>query len=509
MLVIADEARALVVAGVMGGENSGVDDSTTSVVIESAIFRPASVRWTSRTLGLSSDSSYRFERGVDPHMSLEAARRAVDLIVETAGGQPVGPVCVVGREAPWKREITVSAAFVGERLGLQIPAPEMRAALESLELNVAREEDGHAGPVWTVAIPSWRDDLDRPIDLVEEILRVHGTDKIPPARVLCAGLTAEDDPPVSFNRAAVSYLVGHDFHECVNLTLRPGPEITTWVSQAAAAELALANPFVEDQSHLRPTLVMGLLDTLLLNQSRGVPAHRLCEAGRVFLEHLGQNYEAASVAFVAAEGGGRSWRRREPADFFLAKHHAGAIASIAGVDLSAEKLEPVAGPGFGWQPGHSVTAGSVERGWVARFGLVNLAMLRSRGIEGTVLAGYFSILPERIPAARSRPRPRELNAFPPALRDIAVIVDKAAPAGEVRAHLAAFAASAAQGAFAAESVELFDTYEGKGLPEGRKSLAFSLVFRSPSRTLTDEEVGAAFQRIQDEVGRNPAYQVRK
>ena len=508
-LVIADDSRATVIAGVMGGENSGIDESTTSVVLECAIFRAGSVRWTSRSLGLSSDSSYRYERGVDPHSALEAAWRAIDLIIETAGGTAVGPACVVGGDVPWRREVALSSAFVRERLGFDIPAAEMREALESLGLNVVREEPASGGVVWTVSIPSWRDDIDRPIDLVEEILRIHGTDQVPTAAVSAVGLAAEDDPVVAFNRRVTSYLVGHDFHECVNTTLRPGPELTTWVSQTAAAELALSNPLVEDQSHLRPTLVMGLLDSLLLNQSRGVGAPRLCEVGRIFVEENGQNYEAAAAAFIVAEDTARHWRRREPADFYTVKHHVGALAAAAGVDLEGEGLEPVTGPGFGWQAGHSVSAGSIGRGWVARFGLVNLAMLRALGIEGSVLAGIFLILPEKLAVPAARLRFRDFSLFPPALRDLALVVDASAQAGEVRRSVARMAAAAAGPAFSAESVEVFDLYEGKGLPEGKKSLAFSLVFRSPSRTLTDDEVNGALHAIQAEIAKTTGFQLRK
>ena len=507
--MIADAAKALVVAGVMGGENSGVDDSTTSIVLECAIFRPSSIRWTSRQLGLSTDSSYRYERGVDPHTALEAAWRAIDLIVETAGGSVVGPVCVVGGDVPWKREIVLSPGFVRERLGFDIPEPEMRAALESLELTVAREEPAAAGGEWTVSIPSWRDDIDRPIDLVEEILRLYGTERIPAAPVTSIGLAAEDDPVVAFNRRVTSYLVGHDFHECVNLTLRPASELATWVSETAAAELALSNPFVVDQSHLRPTLVMGLLDSLLLNQSRGVPVSRLCETGRIFIEHNGQNYECAAAAFLVAEDAVRHWRSREPADFYEVKHHMAAVAAAGGADLESARLEPVAGPGFGWQPGHSVAAGSMEGGWIARFGLVNLAMLRARGIEGAVMGGLFAVLPARLSAPAPRLRFRDFSLFPAALRDIALVVGASAQAGGVRDAVARMAAAAAGSSFSVESVEVFDVYEGKGLPEGRKSLAFSLVFRSPSRTLTDDEVNDVMLRIQAEIATTTGYQVRK
>ena len=509
-LVIADAEKALVIAGVMGGENSGVDESTTSIVIESAIFKSSSIRSTSRSLGLASDSSYRFERGVDPHTALEAARRAIDLIIETAGGTVVGPVSIAGGDVPWKREITLKSGFVTERLGFEIPVAEMKAALEALELRVLRENPAPDGGLeWVVSIPSWRGDLDRPIDLVEEILRLYGTEKIPVSRVDAVGLAAEDDPVVEFNRSAVSYLVGHDFHECVNLTLRPGAELTTWVSQTAAAELALANPFVEDQSHLRPTLIMGLLDTLLLNQSRGVAVSRLCEAGRIFIENNGHNYEGASVAFVIAEDRTRHWRRRDPADFYTVKHHLAAVAARAGVDLDSEAAEAVTGPGFGWQDGHSVSISSKDQSWLARYGLVNLAMLRSRGIEGSVLAGIFTVRPERFPSSAPRLRFRDFSLFPAALRDLALVVDASAKAGDVRAKLAEVAAAAAGSLFNVERVEVFDVYEGKGLPEAKKSLAFSLVFRSASRTLTDDEVNTVLRAIQDRIEKTSGYQIRK
>ncbi|MFM9092151.1 MAG: phenylalanine--tRNA ligase subunit beta, partial [Verrucomicrobiota bacterium] len=264
-LVIADAARAVVVAGVMGGQDSGVAVDTTDLVLECAVFRRQSVRAASRRLGLSTDSSYRYERGVDPHGAPEAAWRAIDLILETAGGAVAGPAFQVGGDVPWSREIVVTHDYITERLGFDVPASEMRAAFEALELRVTREEETvqpARGPAWTVAIPSWRDDLDRPIDLVEEVLRLHGTERIPPATVVAPGLAAEDDPVVCFNRLATDYLVGHDFHECVNYTLRPARELAAWASAAELPRLALANPFVDDQTHLRSSLVGGLLDSL-------------------------------------------------------------------------------------------------------------------------------------------------------------------------------------------------------------------------------------------------------
>ena len=510
MLVIADSSRPVVIAGIMGGENSGVSDDTTEIVLECAIFRPGSIRATSRRLGLASDSSYRYERGVDPHMANEAAFRAMELIAATSGGRAVGAPLIVGGDVPWQREIVVTTGFVHERLGFPIDPAEMKSTLESLELHVVREEpvDGR-GLAWTVSIPSWRTDLDRPIDLVEEVLRLHGTDRIPPSPVTVPAVAGDDDPAVIFNRRATEYLVGHDFHECANITLRSAREVLAWTSETAVRELALANPFVEDQSHLRPTLIAGLLESLRLNQSRGVSAARLAETGRIFIESNGRNFECAAAAFVAAEDPDRRWRRREPFDFYGAKHHAACLAALAGIDLAREGIAPASGANDVWQAGQAAAAGGVERGWSARFGLLSLAMTRGMGIHAKVHAGIFAILPERLSAALEKRRFVPFSLFPPALRDLALVVDSAEPAAEVKERLAAIARAAAGGAFALDQIEVFDVYQGQGLPEGRKNLAFSLVFRAADRTLTDDDVNAVLQKIQDEIAKTTRYSVRK
>jgi phenylalanyl-tRNA synthetase beta chain len=509
MLVIADAARPVVIAGIMGGENSGVRDDTTDVVLECAIFKRQIVRQTSRRLGLVSDSSYRYERGVDPHGALEAAYRAIDLILATAGGQIAGPAYKVGGDVPWQREIVVTHAYICEKIGFDIPEAEMKAAFEALELTVAREEaTEERGTAWTVNIPSWRDDLDRPIDLVEEVLRLHGTEKIPVSVVTAPGLVTDDDPVVRYNGQVTDYLVGHDFHECVNYTLRPARELAPSVA-AAAGGLALANPFVEDQSHLRPTLIVGLLESLKLNQSRGVAVSRLCETGRVFIAREEQVFECAAVGFIMAEDTRRTWLRREPADFYAVKHHVAALAAAAGIDLARQPLVPLTDASGLWQEGHSAAMGEMAQGWTARFGLVDLTLAKSLGIEGKVYAGTFAILPAKLSAGRTRRRYADFSLFPTALRDLALVVDAAVPADDVRRQLAQLARAVAGNAFAMERVELFDVYQGKGLPEGKKSLAFGLVFRAADRTLTDDEVNAGFQKIQDELARTTDWAVRK
>jgi len=512
MLVIADEAKPIVIAGIMGGANAEVDDTTTDLVLEVAYFRPGGIRWTSRQLGLTTDSSYRYERGVDPHTLLEDAHRTIDLILETAGGRVVGPVYKVGEDRPWKSEITLTPDFVRRHLGFAVADEEMKEALEALDLPIVRDETTAEGrPQWTVSIPSWRGDLDRPIDLVEEILRLYGTDRIPAGTVQAPGYLGQDAPVVVFNRKVTDYLVGQHFHECVNYTLRSAAEVGQWISATAGQELALANPFVADQSHLRPSLLAGLLESLKLNQSRGTGATRLFETGRVFMEDNGQVYECAAVGFLEAQTkeAARQWLPRPPADFYTVKNRVHILAAQAGIDLTARTSTPVTGPYLGWQEGHSAAVGTLAGdGFQARFGLMNLAMVRSLGVEGRVLAGIFAILPEKLAGGLKPRRYQEFSPYPPVLRDLALVVDAATPAEEVRRRLEQAARRVAGSAFAVEQVAVFDVYQGRGLPDGKKSLAFALVFRAADRTLTDDEVNAAFAKLQQEVTADGRLSVR-
>ncbi len=513
MLVIADAQKPVVVAGIMGGADSGVSAGTTDLVLEVACFKRQSVRSTSKRLGLASDSSYRYERGIDVHSLEEAAHRFIDLILAHAGGAVAGPMLRVGADIPWEREITVTPAYINEKLGFHIPAAEMRASLERLELVVTEEQPTESrGPAWTFSIPSWRDDLERPIDLVEEVVRLHGTEKIPSSVVAAPGLVGNDDPIVLLNRAVASALVGAGFHECVNYTLRPAKEVAAWATPEQTAALALANPFVEDQSHLRSTLVGGLLESLALNQSRGVAASRLFETGRVFLERKGQLSECVAAAFlVTDEAGERSWRPREGADFYTAKRHTATISALAGIELDRQPTALIAegsDAARAWQAGHAATAGNIEHGWTASFGLVSLAHLKALGITGKVYAGFFAIVSEKVSGDAERRGYKPFGLQPAALRDLAVLVPAATPAIDVQKVIAKHARAAVGNVFALEGVEVFDVYTGKGVPEGQKSLAFALTFRAADRTLTDDEVNAAFNKLQADLAA-AGYSVRK
>ncbi|MGA2052041.1 MAG: phenylalanine--tRNA ligase subunit beta [Opitutales bacterium] len=507
ILVIADAERPLVVAGVMGSIDAEVDASTTDLVLESAWFQPGAIRRATRLLGLHTNSSHRFVRDVDPAGVTLAARRALDLILETAGGELVPHFVVHGAPPRGGHVIEITPDFVRERLGFSVTDHDIRGVFERLGFHVA---DGSAGAPWKVSVPSARGEVARPIDLVEEFLRLHGTDKIPAAPVAVAGLDREDDPQASFGLRAAELLAAQGFAECAHYTLCDGAELQKWHADAVPALLALANPLTAEMSHLRPSLVPGLLDALRLNADRGNGFPKLSESGRVFREHEGKLYELEAVAFVLpASSGERSWHPAPAPDFYSAKALSAQLAArLLGADVAALDFQPV-GPRPLWQSGHAAESGCwVKHGFQIKTGLVSPALTREKGLDGLVFAGELLVRPDFLAQPRTRPRLQPFSAYPPSSRDLALVVDAAAPAESVRRDVEAAARAAVQPLVTVESVALFDVYTGAGLPDGKKSLAFALRFRSLERTLTDEEVNAAFTALQQTLAAPGRYAIR-
>ncbi|MEX2381088.1 MAG: phenylalanine--tRNA ligase subunit beta [Opitutales bacterium] len=510
MMVIADLGRPLVVAGVMGSIDAEVDDSTTDIVLESAFFEPASIRWTSKKLNLSSDSSYRFERGVDPCGIQYAAERAIDLILDIAGGHIAGAPVQVGAEPVVEREISIDCAYIEEKCGFPIEEKTVHSIFESLGFNAFRHDEDDEGTAhWSVEIPSFRSDLEEPIDLVEEVVRIHGTDKIPAAPVLSVGVVQEDSPLTRFMRRSTAYLAGQHFNECMSYTLRSEAELGQWLPSGAGEALRVLNPLSADQSHLRSSLLPGLLDALKLNQHRKTGARRFFECGRVFREKDGEVFELHAVAFVLFNPEKkREWLRREPEDFYKVKNHIESLSRQVAIDLSREPFQNVAQKHPAWQDGHSFSQGDVARGFEAQMGLLNLRLVKDYDLEGEVFAGTLEVLPSFLDQPRVIPAFRPFSLYPAAERDLALLVPAGVMAGEVGRRLEEIARRVAGDTFLVESVDVFDVYTGKGIPEGKKSLAFSFTFRARDRTLGEGEVHTAFEKIQEQVTKETDYQIR-
>lgn len=507
-LVIADAERPLVVAGVMGSVDAEVDDATSDIFLESAYFNPVSVRRTSKRLGLSTDSSYRFERGVDPKGAEYAALRCLDLIVELAGGELLGPPLVEGEPPLVEREIDLSPEWVRGQLGFFVEDAEIENSLRRLELDVSETEDTEGRPVFRVGIPSFREDLSRPVDLVEEIIRIYGSDRIPEGTVKATVTLMEDDPVPVYQRTATAILTGKGFQETVHYSLRDAGELALWTGSEASDELALANPLASDASHLRTSLIPGLLDCLRLNQARHNEALRLFECGRVFREFGETVHELFSVGFVLVQDGPTSWKQPGRPDYYSPARIVTDLMEAAGLIVNAWQFTPLAGDPA-WQDGHCAGLGEMESGHAAAFGMLNLSLTRKWDLESPVLAGELVFLPEFLKRGRSRPVYHPISLFPPALRDLALVVPDTMPAGEVERILGEVAVRRAGEAMEVESVRVFDVYTGKGLPEGHKSIACNLTFRNLERTLNDKEVNALFQKVQSDLEAIDGIKVRR
>ena len=510
MAVIADAERPLVIAGVMGSLDAEVEETTTDIVLEAAYFAPTSIRATARKLNLSSDSSYRFERGVDPKGVIYASLRAVDLILEVAGGTVDGKLIEEGAEPSTISEIKLIPQSVRNFIGFDISDAKMQAVLESLGLGVSIHDEGDGATNWKVTIPSYRQDLQREVDLIEEIIRVYGTDKIPESEVVARGINDDDHRIYTVNEAVAHYLTGRNFDEAFLYSLRDPEETQFLFGQESHRVLALDNPLHSDQSHLRASLIPGLLDVLKLNFARATGATRFFERGHVFREVKGEMVELVCVSFViVADQISREWRQREVADFYTAKTISGDILEIAGTAASKLSFKPIE-DSLLWQSGQSAEAGDFAKmGFQATCGLLNIATLKDRwDITTPVIAGSILMTPKFFERKVKRGRHSGVSNQPASAKDLALIVDQSVHAGDVEKEVAKFAKKATQG-FNCESIRIFDHYEGEGLPEGKKSLALTMSFRASDRTLKDKEVNAAFDGIQELIADKTDYQIRK
>lgn len=510
MAVIADAERSLVVAGVMGSVDAEVDESTTDIVLEAAYFNATSIRATSRKLGLSSDSSYRFERGVDPKGITYASLRAVDLILEVAGGSVDGNMIEEGCEPATITEITLRPDHVRKFIGFEVSDEEIQSVLESLDLLISVHDNADGTKRWEVTVPSYRGDLERDVDLIEEFIRVYGTEKIPQSEVVARGISEDDHRIYTVNESVANYLAGQNFSEAFLYSLRDPEETKFFFGEESYRVLALDNPLQSDQSHLRPSLIPGLLDVLKLNAARGTGATRFFERGHVYREVKGQMVELVSVGFViVADQIGREWCHREVADFFTARTLSENILEIAGQAANKLNFQPISECKL-WQGGHSAYAGDFTRmGFEATCGLLNVATLKDRWDLATpVIAGSILMTPKFFERKAKRGRHSAISNQPASAKDLALIVEESVLASQVQNDVAKFAKKATQG-FDCESVRVFDVYQGEGLSSGNKSLALSMTFRAADRTLKDKEVNAAFESIQKLITEKTDYQIRK
>ncbi len=478
VLVIADHARAVAMAGIMGGEGSGCTDATRDVFLESAFFSPTSISGRARRYGLHTDSSPRFERGVDPALQVRAIERATRLLVDIAGGEP-GPVTdVTAREQlPAEQAIRLRPERINRLLGVALDPGSVEEILIRLGMAVAKEGDH-----WLVVPPSFRFDITIEADLIEELGRIHGYTRLPSNRPL-ARLAI---PPAPEGRVALERvretLVQRGYHEAITYSfVDPASQA---VLDPERTPIVLANPIASDLAVMRTTLWPGLLKVLAHNRARQQPRVRLFETGLAFLEGEGEAHQPSRLAGavwgdVLPEQWGES---RRGADFFDLKGDVEAVLGLSG-EPDAFAFEAATHPAL--QPGQSarIRRGENDVGWL---GTLHPRVARELGLDDGTLV--FELELDQVLDAR-RPRFAELSRFPAIRRDLAIVVDE-----DISAEAAA-GCIRAQGGELLREVWLFDLYRGPGIPEGHKSLAFGLILQDFYSTLTDTEVDGIITRI--------------
>jgi phenylalanyl-tRNA synthetase beta chain len=499
--VIADENGVESLSGIMGGEESGVSEHTTDVLVESALWDPLNIAQTGRRLGLPSDARYRFERGVDPKYTVPGLELATNLILQMCGGE-ASEIVLAGEIPDTDRLIEFPLNHVKKLAGLDAKPAEIKRVLEALGFLVVG-----AGDTVKVSPPSWRADIEGKADLVEEVVRILGLERVPPTE-FPRGEDARRPVITTIQnrtRAARRALAAGGLVEAVTWSFISKPVAELF--GGGKPELALANPIAAELSDMRPSLIPGLALAAQKNADRGFPDTALFEVGQIFTGDRPEDQLTAATSVrrgaAKASGTGRHWSNSSgPADAFDAK--ADALAALAAAGAPVEKLQIVpGGPAF-LHPGRSGTIQVGPKlifGW---FGELHPATLEALDVEGPLAVS--EVMLDRVPepkARATRTKPKlELSAFQPVTRDFAFIVDRSVLADSI--------VRAAEGADKAliASVEVFDLYKGKGIEAGKKSIAIAVTLQPREKTLTDAEIDGVAAKIVAEVSKRTGATLR-
>lgn len=473
-LVIADDNRALGLAGIMGGADSAVDAGTTNIYLECAWFAPAVISGRGRRLGIQTDASYRFERGVDPTGQHRAMERATALLQEIAGGEP-GPVDEVASESdlPGSHEVLLRRRRLQDLLGIEIPAAEVSAILHRLGMAVTDHPDG-----WLVTPPAYRFDIAIEPDLVEEVIRIYGYDRIKPENYpIPMAMKPEPEQPANLSRLR-EVLVQRGYYEAITYSF-----CDAGLQERLCGDrgLALANPITSDMTHMRLSLWPGLLQTLVYNLNRQQERVRLFETG---LRFSLQDTEIQQENVVAGVASGslypQQWGLKpKPLDFADLMNDLEALLALGGCGWTVRRPSHPA-----LHPGQSAEI-MIENQIVGYAGALHPAHQQALDLARPVW--LFELLIEPI-IAEHVPKYRELSRYPSVRRDLAIVIDEDIPAREVLECIGANVSDVLN------KLELFDVYQGEGIDSGKKSLAIGLTFQKSSSTLTDTEVDAFIDR---------------
>jgi phenylalanyl-tRNA synthetase beta chain len=489
MLLIADPQKPIALAGIMGGQNSEINPHTVDVLIESACFNPTNIRRTAKSLGLRTDASYRFERGADIGITEWASRRCTQLILETAGGLPAQGVVDAFPHPPPPRQITLRHHKVGELLGIDIAAADVEYHLGQLGLKMLQRKPRplDAPPALepvTFQIPTFRLDLKREIDLIEEVARLHGVDRIPATTPRCVMASNEFDSVYDACSELRRSLAALGLNEAQGQTL---------IAASAATlidpnPVLLHNPLSSDMTVLRPSLLPGLLDSLRHNLNHRNERVALFELGRVFTTSDSSTRESVRLAIALTGPRHPTFWNGEDRDALFDAH------DLKG--LLEEFLDRCGLRGIAYPRRESPTSLFIESATInlgskialGQFGQLTPTLARRYDLRAPVFLAELDL--DQIMARRNTARQfKPLPQFPSAKRDAAFLMP------ETVTHEAILQTIRQCRVSHLESVELFDVFRGKHVPQGHKSMAYAFTYRHPDRTLTDSEISAVHDRL--------------
>jgi phenylalanyl-tRNA synthetase beta chain len=492
--VISDDNGVESLAGIMGGEASGCSATTTDVLIESALWDEVNIAQAGRKLAINSDARYRFERGVDPAFMLPGLELATQMVLDFCGGE-ASEVVVAGDPTPKEKIIDFPLSELPRLAGLKLSLNDVRRILEKLGFFAAGQ-----GERVKVAVPSWRPDVHGRADIVEELVRIVGVDRVP-STPFPRGANARKSvltPIQNRTRKAKRALAARGLVEAVTWSFVSKREAELF--GGGKAELALANPIAAELSDMRPSLIPGLIMASQRNADRGVADVALFEVGQIFKGDKPDDQLTAACglrrALAKGSGIGRHWSSTaSPVDAFDAKGDAFAVLAAAGAPMQALQVVP-GGPAW-FHPGRSGTIQIGPQNILGTFGELHPRAIAALKAEGPLVA--FEVLLENIPEPKAKPtraKPLlELSPFQPVTRDFAFVVDAKIKAADiVRAALSVDKKLIV-------GVTLFDVYEGTGIEPGKKSIAIAVTMQPRDKTMTDAEIDALGSRIVAEVGK--------
>jgi phenylalanyl-tRNA synthetase beta chain len=492
MLLICDENYPLAIGGVIGGELTKITETTTEIVLESACFVADSVRKTSKKLAISTDSSNRYARHVDGAQTENFGKIAAQMLMDYCGAELVAPIKKVSdQQPPSVKRIELDPNFVRKILGFPIDDDTIADLLVRLQYTVDRSNSER----WIVESPSYRWEVTRPIDLVEECLRVYGVHRIPETTVIAKVTEQKSLASVKKRNLMAQFLADNGFNECYNYSLR----------RESADALAVANPLLDDQTHLRTSLIPGLIENFRYNLQNDNRYGKFFEIGRVVQKLDSSFEELIAIAFlIPTESRDIHWDRFRNPTFFDAKNLMRRIWNLA----SDEPFGPIKEcENFLFEKGYSAQIGNREMKSVEAY----VGFLDSEWVKAfkmPLIAGEMFIKIPLFEQENKSKKYQSFSCFPAAKRDISLIVDGDYPAQTVVNRIQTMAEEISRNIFSSIEIVIFDIYRGVNLPQNKKSLGLSLSFKNDQKTPSDREIDQVFERLVSQIRQNSAFELR-